>query len=80
MKLVESSVKGIFAGLHIEPKKEYSVYYRTGGTENFNWQKTFITYTREEAIKEVERLEAMGFPARYAKTELLNAIGLPDNY
>lgn len=61
-------------------KCEYSVYYQTGGTLNFKWQRTFETYTKEDAQAKVNEIEHQGYPAHYALTRLLDNIGLPDTF
>jgi hypothetical protein len=58
----------------------YTVYYRTGGCDNFKWQKAFPVATQTEAIKQREEILRKGYMAHYAKTELLDSIGLPDTY
>lgn len=58
----------------------YSVYYRTGGTENFKWQYVFGQYTREEAQAKKDELVKAGYPAHYGLTALVRAAGLPDTF
>ena len=61
-------------------KRDYSVYFRTGGTANFKWQFTFEEYTRSEAQQKVDELNRAGYPAHYEKTSLIRSIGLPETY
>lgn len=58
----------------------YAIYYRTGGTENFKWNRASNVQTVEQAIQSIQELNRMGYPARYAKAALVNAIGLPETY
>lgn len=58
----------------------YTPYYRTGGTENFKWQRACACATKEEAQQKVDELRKAGYPAHYNETNQLDAIGLPDTF
>ncbi len=61
--------------------KLYSVYYRTGGTENFKWHTVGERYeSAVAAYQKVEELERAGYRAHYLNTALLEAIGLPETF
>lgn len=58
-----------------------TVYFRTGGRDNFQWRRVSTEFaTRESAKAKAEELQRAGYPARYATTKALNAIGLPETY
>ena len=61
-------------------KRDYSVYYQTGGTGNFKWQFTFETYTRDEADAKVMEINKAGYPAHRALTKQIKSIGLPETF
>ena len=49
----------------------WTIYYRTGGKERFQWHRLLDTFDdRISARKVVIRIEKMGYPAYFAK--LLN--------
>jgi hypothetical protein len=59
----------------------FTVIYRTGGTENFKWNRVGERYTNRTSAKEsADGLERMGYPALIHDTKLLDAIGLPSTY
>lgn len=60
--------------------KTYTVYYRTGGTDNFQWKRCSAVATKEEAIASMQEIERGGRVAHYTYTHLLDSIGLPDTY
>lgn len=62
-------------------KRTYTVYFRTGGTANFKWHRIAERYTTDEAaIAKKQELHAMGFPACYEYTDVLDRIGLPETF
>jgi len=59
----------------------YTVIYRTGGTENFKWNRVGERYPdRSSAQKSADGLERMGYPSLVHDTKLLDAIGLPETF
>lgn len=56
----------------------FTTYYRIGRAENFEWKKAIPVADRETAKKQVEEIRRGGRPARYAKTKMLDIIGLPE--
>ena len=60
--------------------KTYTVYYRTGGTENCTWKKAFPVATRDLARKQQAEIQQMGYKALIAQTSRLDAIGLPEGW
>jgi hypothetical protein len=59
--------------------KLYCVIYRTGGTDNFQWQRS-VAMTREEADKALQDVVRMGYPAHIEKYHLSMSVGLPEGY
>ena len=66
------------------PKEEtmtsWTIIYRTGGTENFQWHKSIAYLSKEEAAVSMKELERMGYAALMHTTRLLESIGLPETY
>jgi hypothetical protein len=61
--------------------RTYTVYFRTGGTANFKWQTcTTLFTTTEQARAKCAELNRMGYPAHYADSAQLAAIGLPETF
>lgn len=60
--------------------KSFTVYYRTGGTQNAKWHKCNPVPTVEQARKEAGQIERMGYKALYAPTDRLETIGLPEGW
>ena len=61
--------------------KAFAVIYRTGGTENFKWNRVGERYPdRQSAIKSTEELSKMGYPALVHDAKLLDSIGLPETF
>lgn len=60
--------------------KSFTVYYRTGGTINFQWKKCEPVSSEAEARSLASSIERMGYYALYDTTERVNKIGLPDSY
>lgn len=58
---------------------EYTVYYQTGGTDNFKWHR-LDGRNLETAKCDVTEICRGGRPAHYELTSLINAIGLPDTF
>ena len=59
----------------------FSIYYRTGGTANFEWHLVFDTYaTYQAAETKAAEIRRMGYPAHVEKTRLVKSIGLPETY
>jgi hypothetical protein len=61
-------------------KVTYSVWFRTGGTDNFKWQYVLDTFDHDAAQREVAELSRMGYPAHYGRTAAVHAIGLPETF
>lgn len=60
--------------------KTWTVIYRTGGTDNFQWHKALPVLSREEADTQKAVLTRQGYIALIHRTDLLEAIGLPDTF
>jgi hypothetical protein len=59
----------------------FTVYFRTGGKENFKWQRVLTIFTNvEDARAKTQELFKMGYPAHYARTQDVDSIGLPETY
>lgn len=59
----------------------FTVIYRTGGTENFKWNRVGERYPDRASAKEsAAGLERMGYPSLVHDTKLLDAIGLPESF
>jgi hypothetical protein len=56
----------------------YTVYYRTGGTERFRWNKCTPVDTQGAAQKQKQEIERQGYKALYERTDRLDVVGLPD--
>jgi hypothetical protein len=61
-------------------QKQFAVIYRTGGTENFRWNRVLNLFSREEASAQVAELELMGYPCLVHNAIKLDVIGLPETY
>jgi hypothetical protein len=60
--------------------KSYTVIYKTGGTECYQWHKIYTSFaTVESAIEKRKELERMGYESLIHDTMLLNAIGMPED-
>lgn len=60
--------------------KMYCVVFRTGGTENFRWQRTLALHLRETAEQTAEACRRAGHPAYVEDWHLSLSIGLPDTF
>ena len=58
----------------------YTVIYRIGGTERFEWRKCAPVATHDEAKQQREEIERMGYKALVHRSEYLATIGLPETY
>lgn len=58
----------------------YSVIYRVGGTERFEWRQCVPVATMQEAVSLKDSLERSGYKAKIHRTSQLVAIGLPETY
>ena len=59
----------------------FTVIYRTGGTENFKWNRVGERYPDRASAKEsAASLERMGYPSLVHDTKLLDSIGLPESF
>ena len=56
----------------------YTTVYYMGGTLNGRWQRALPVATKEEAIAQVADIERGGRVALYNRTEVWDAIGLPE--
>jgi len=63
-----------------KPMKHFTVYYRIGGTENFQWKTCLPVRSEREAIQLRDEIRLMGYVAHYEDTELLKSVGLPTTY
>lgn len=60
--------------------KQWVVVYRTGGTENFRWQRTVRFSTLDEAKACRDANERMGYPSMIELAHPSEAIGLPETF
>jgi RNA-splicing ligase RtcB len=60
--------------------KTWTLIYRTGGTENFKWNKTHTFPSYDEAHKAKIIIEKMGYKTFIHDTGYLENIGLPETY
>jgi hypothetical protein len=61
--------------------KTWTVYYRTGGTENFQWHRVGDVFASSDAARDkTEELRQMGYPAHYDRKDTIDAIGLPETF
>ena len=61
--------------------KRFCVIYRTGGYENFMWNRAFdLHYSRERAEAHADVVRSMGYPALVADYDLSLSIGLPETF
>lgn len=58
----------------------YTVIYRTGGTENFRWLKALPVATKVEAQELAISVRSYGRVAIVHRTDLLDAIGMPETF
>lgn len=59
--------------------KTYSVVYRIGGTERFEWKRT-VPKSLSEATKDKYDIERMGYKAMVVEHEQSMKVGLPSTY
>jgi hypothetical protein len=57
--------------------KLYSVVYRTGGTDDCTWIRVLESFQFENAKKEAEKIERMGYKTIIHDADHLKKIGLP---
>lgn len=57
----------------------YSVIFRTGGTDNFQWHRS-LSMSRDEARTRTPELRRAGHAAHWERTGLSMGIGLPDTF
>lgn len=60
--------------------EQYTVIYRTGGSERFTWHRLAKNTSLEIARKDAEEIERMGYKTLIHKTKQLDAIGLPETF
>lgn len=61
--------------------KSFTLVYRTGNRDNFQWNQASETYpTYEAAQADKDKMERQGNKALIHDTDQLNAIGMPDGY
>ena len=58
----------------------YTVIYRTGGPERFEWRRTLCSGTREQMVHEAAKCQNAGYRALVHNAAQLDAIGLPDTW
>lgn len=58
----------------------YTVFYRFGGSDRFEWRKTLLIGTYAEMQAEAEKLERAGYKALIHDAALLHSIGMPDTW
>ena len=60
--------------------KTYAVIYKTGGSENYQWNRVLERYQSIEDAKTVSaNLERIGYETLLHDASLLDVIGLPDS-
>jgi hypothetical protein len=63
------------------PMKTFTVIYRTGGTENFKWNRVLALFENgQDAVAKKGELEKMGYPSLIHDTHLLDAVGMPETF
>lgn len=60
-------------------KEQFTVVYRSGGTDNFKWNKTLLLGTRDDMLIEQAKI-VMGGRLAYVYSERDLRIGLPETY
>lgn len=64
-----------------QPKQTWTVYFRTGGTMRFKWQRTATLHeSQAAAMTEADEIRRMGYAAHYERTDRVDSIGLPTTY
>jgi hypothetical protein len=63
-----------------EQMKTYTVIYRTGGKENFRWNRTLAYQTYAVAMRAALELSRAGYVGLIHETAKLDAIGLPETF
>jgi len=58
----------------------YTVIYRVGGTEHCTWKRCLPVSTINEANKQAEGIERMGYKTLVHLTEILNWLGMPTGW
>lgn len=58
----------------------WTIAYRIGGTENFQWRKTLAIEHREQADRLAREIAVGGRKALVFPTDRLESIGLPETY
>ena len=60
--------------------RTYCVIYRTGGTENYKWQRSLAVEDRAKAQILQAVCEKAGYEAMIEDYQLSLSVGLPENY
>ena len=60
--------------------ESYTVIYRTGGTEVWEWRACRPVATLAEAISEKASIQRMGYAATFRRTSAVGANGIPTTY
>ncbi len=69
-----------FCGVEkMKTETQYCVVYRTGGRENFSWNRS-VAMTREQAKTTADTTERMGYPVHIENYNRSLTIGLPSGY
>ena len=58
----------------------FTVIYRFGGADRFEWRKTLLAGTYAEMHAEACKLASAGFKALIHDAALLHSIGMPDTW
>lgn len=61
-------------------RQTWTVYYQTGGRENFAWHRALPVASYQEASRQIDELRQGGRVAYTAPTNHLDAIGLPETF
>lgn len=56
----------------------FTAVFFQGGTENGRWKRALAVTTEAEVRQQVLALEKAGYPALWHRTEVWDAIGLPE--
>jgi hypothetical protein len=59
--------------------KTYSVVYRIGGTERFEWKRT-MPKSQQNATADMRDIERMGYKALLVDHEQSMKVGVPETY
>ncbi len=64
----------------MKTKRTYTIIYRTGGANNFQWHRIDPLPTYREARAKEGEINQMGYTTLTHVTSELNSIGMPEGY